>query len=78
MSTGAMDNIPERLSGAMAAVGVRVHYLGPVAPSLEDIFISTLRGVAHGPGLCALAEGLTKKRFGDFTAVEDVSFSACQ
>jgi len=48
MSTGAMDNIPERLSGAMAAVGVRVHYLRPVAPSLEDVFISTLQGVAHG------------------------------
>jgi len=36
----------ERLAGALAAAGVQVHGLRPIAPSLEDIFISTLQSAA--------------------------------
>lgn len=42
------DRVIERLPQAMAAAGIQVHYLRPIAPSLEDVFISTLQGVAHG------------------------------
>jgi ABC-2 type transport system ATP-binding protein len=42
------DDIAERLAGTLAAAGARVHELRSVAPSLEDVFISTLQGVAHG------------------------------
>lgn len=42
------DGVIERLPGAMAAVGVRVHSIRPIEASLEDVFISTLQGVARG------------------------------
>jgi hypothetical protein len=46
-SPGAGD-VTERLPRALAAASVQVHGLWPIAPSLEDVFISTLQSAA-GP-----------------------------
>ena len=42
------SGVIERLLRSLAAAGVGVHYLRTIEPSLEDVFISTLQGVAHG------------------------------
>ena len=39
--------IKERLLHALVGAGVRVHGLRAIAPSLEDVFISTLQGKAE-------------------------------
>lgn len=42
------DDVTGRLLRAMAAAGVQEHYFRPIAPSLEDVFISTLQHAEVG------------------------------
>jgi ABC-2 type transport system ATP-binding protein len=82
----ALENGSDDLAG-MLGDAFRGAKLEPVAPRFEDAFIDVLGGVAGGtsglaqrieskPDGTAIieAEGLTKK-FGDFTAARDITFS---
>ncbi len=77
------------LPDLLAARGIAVEQIRPVAPSLEDVFVTRLAGTAppaappataeappvrERTGLAVEVEDLTV-RFGDFTAVDRVGFS---
>jgi ABC-2 type transport system ATP-binding protein len=49
VAPGAAEAVLARLPGALAAAGATVERLRPVAPALEDIFISLLQRPAPEP-----------------------------